>query len=52
MNAKNDEPNTLKYNSAQFIDILNDENKIEVHQAPTISFDLSGSDPVNEQWIL
>lgn len=49
MNAKNDEPNTSKYNSAQFTDILDDENKVDVQQAPTISFDLSGSDPANEQ---
>ena len=45
MNAKS-EPNTLKYNSAQFIesDMFNeaDENKTEVHVTGTVSFDLTG----------
>ena len=43
MNAKS-EPNTLKYNLAQFIDMFNesDENKTEVHLTGTVSFDLTG----------
>lgn len=50
MNAKS-EPNTLKYNSSQFIDMPNDENKTQVQQAAAVSFELTGdSNPANKEW--